>query len=441
MPSIAGRCTLGAGSRETRDQEACLALPDNLPKGFPESLRGDSSGCYFGDLRRHVPPVSCDQLFRLFFRAILPSGEFRPSVVYSFYLPFSLHHMSFGSENAGDAVVLKFDMHVYPSVMTFDEVKNLVAGYAIHLDLHPCVPPSGLTRLPVDKIVATSMSQFLKFHMAGGVCIGNGTALAAGEVIPQHTTPPLPSGSSIPEKSDHQKVVEVKNERVLAANRKARAAKDRAVGKRAATERASYLTKRKKTATLSFALSDSETNKSNRSGSGTHHSASPFNTIIPNEGELATGIKAACSEEEAQAFLATVDGYDPTCKETFMSEFDSLFDKSYPYVEKLAESFRLPLGDLQNMWPEVTRPTSEWQRCGCFECCGYAVVYRGLSFVFVWASLGHWLLDSSGTSFVPGNGRHLAIGSWTHPERLAFRVTGVTWPLSLGLIRNVLRSG
>ncbi|GKC57550.1 hypothetical protein Tco_1085148, partial [Tanacetum coccineum] len=57
------------------------------------------------------------------------------------------------------------------------------------------------------------------------------------------------------------------------------------------------------------------------------------------------------------------------------------------------------------------------------------------------ASLGHWLLDSSRTSYVPGNGRHLAIGSWTHPECLVFWVMGVTWPLALGLIRNVLRSG
>nr|GEU60223.1 integrase, catalytic region, zinc finger, CCHC-type, peptidase aspartic, catalytic [Tanacetum cinerariifolium] len=137
-------------SRETRDQEACLALPE----GLSESLRGDSSDASFGDLRRRVPPVSCDQLFRLFFQAILPSGVFRPSVFYSFYLPFSLHHMSSGSQNAGDAVVPKFDMHVYPSVMTSDEVKNLVAKYAIPLDLHPYVPPSDLTmnRLPVEKI-------------------------------------------------------------------------------------------------------------------------------------------------------------------------------------------------------------------------------------------------------------------------------------------------
>ncbi|GKA73665.1 hypothetical protein Tco_0779967 [Tanacetum coccineum] len=221
--------------------------------------------------------------------------------------------MSSGSQTVGDVVVSKFDMHVYTSVLTSDEVRNLAAEYAIPLDLHPCVPPSGLTmnRLPVDKIglnrltmfeiycrsfeinpsvnlfrafyklnkqghwfsferrsgkggqdkifnefctslkhwkdrfflidrraipdampwrhqnssvadppptgiwaedtpihvghysvfkdgegtVATSMSQFLKFSMAGGVRVGKGIALVANEVIPQHTTQPLPSSS------------------------------------------------------------------------------------------------------------------------------------------------------------------------------------------------------------------------------------------------------
>ncbi|GKG55040.1 hypothetical protein Tco_0563027, partial [Tanacetum coccineum] len=84
---------------------------------------------------------------------------------------------------------------------------------------------------------------------------------------------PLSFGSQIPEKSDYQKVVEHENERVLAAKWKAQAAKDRAVGKRAATEGASQHPKKKKIAPLSFALSDSEADGSNRSGSGTHHSA------------------------------------------------------------------------------------------------------------------------------------------------------------------------
>ncbi|GKB50136.1 hypothetical protein Tco_0900889 [Tanacetum coccineum] len=55
-------------------------------------------------------------------------------------------------------------------------------------------------------------------------------------------------------------------------------------------------------------------------------------------------------------------------------------------------------------------------------------------------SLGHWYLDSSGASCVPGNTRHLAIGTWTHPERLAFWEMFVTWSLALGLIRSVLHS-
>nr|GEV78747.1 hypothetical protein [Tanacetum cinerariifolium] len=92
----------------------------------------------------------------------------------------------------------------------------------------------------------------------------------------------------ISEKSDHQKVVEYENDRVLAVKRKAQAAKGKAVEKRATTEGASHRLKKKKTAPLSLALSDSEADGSNRSGFGTHHSASPLNTIIPNEFELAT---------------------------------------------------------------------------------------------------------------------------------------------------------
>ncbi|GJR65372.1 hypothetical protein Tco_0011437 [Tanacetum coccineum] len=62
--------------------------------------------------------------------------------------------MSFGSQTVGDAVVQKFDMHVYTSVLTSDEVKSLVVEYAIPSDLHPCVPPFGLTMnmLPINKI-------------------------------------------------------------------------------------------------------------------------------------------------------------------------------------------------------------------------------------------------------------------------------------------------
>ncbi|GKD22065.1 hypothetical protein Tco_1223768 [Tanacetum coccineum] len=115
--------------------------------------------------------------------------------------------MSFGSHSVGDPVVPKFDMHTYTSVLTVNKVNSLAEEYAIPLDLRPRVPPSTLTmnKLPADKIVATNMSQFLKFPMAGGVRIGKGPALKENEIIVQHTTPPLPSRTSILEKSDHQK--------------------------------------------------------------------------------------------------------------------------------------------------------------------------------------------------------------------------------------------
>ncbi|GKE72457.1 hypothetical protein Tco_1534498, partial [Tanacetum coccineum] len=67
--------------------------------------------------------------------------------------------------------------------------------------------------------------------MAGGVRIDKGPALKENEIIVQHTTPALPSNDPIMEKSDHQKVVEHEDERVLAAKRKAQAAKSKAANK------------------------------------------------------------------------------------------------------------------------------------------------------------------------------------------------------------------
>ncbi|GJW58966.1 hypothetical protein Tco_0105697 [Tanacetum coccineum] len=97
------------------------------------------------------------------------------------------------------------------------------------------------------------------------------------------------------------------------------------------------------------------------------------------------------------------------------------------------------------MWPKGTGPTLSGNAAGALTTAD-ASNTADASDVDVlrsgqWVSLGHWLLDSSGTSCVPGNGRYLASGSWTHPKCLAFRVMGLTWPVALRLIRNVLRSG
>nr|GEY43868.1 transposase (putative), gypsy type [Tanacetum cinerariifolium] len=305
-----------------------------------------------------------------------------------------------GSQTVGDDVVLNLDMHIYTFVLTSDKVKNLAAEYAIPLYLRPCVPPSSLTMnmLPIDKI---------------------GTALMANEVIPQHTTQPLPSGSQIPEKSNHQKVVEYENEKVFAVKRKARAAKDRATlphsqhlnpsnedtHVHSGGDKLRHNVREEPTYTHA---SGSTSHGVSSSSGGLHRQAflrhNPggdgicsfppllnYSQVhlgcIKKEADLAEnliavekerddlldqnrereeqmkqleadlasktsslteaesaasilkeGVKAACSEEYAKAFLAT--DYDPECKTTFMYTFDSIFTKIYPMQDVSDESKR-----------------------------------------------------------------------------------------------------
>ncbi|GKC82086.1 hypothetical protein Tco_1137803, partial [Tanacetum coccineum] len=63
----------------------------------------------------------------------------------------------------------------------------------------------------------------------------------------------------------------------------------------------------------------------------------PFNQVIA--AGWSEGVKVDRTNEEIQAILATADNYDPECHSTFVSAFDALFTKSYPYVESLVESF------------------------------------------------------------------------------------------------------
>ncbi|GKF38573.1 hypothetical protein Tco_0118634, partial [Tanacetum coccineum] len=88
-------------------------------------------------------------------------GAFRHPNIYSFDPPFPLHHMSFGSQSVGDAVVPKFNMHINTSVLTFDEVKSLIEEYAAPLDLHPCVPPFGRQAFPRHNPGGDGIGSFL----------------------------------------------------------------------------------------------------------------------------------------------------------------------------------------------------------------------------------------------------------------------------------------
>ncbi|GKF58954.1 hypothetical protein Tco_0175740, partial [Tanacetum coccineum] len=77
---------------------------------------------------------------------------YRPAIYSGMYYP----GMS-GSEpgemapESSKAVVLpKFDMHIYTSELTSDELKTTINDYCIPMDLHPRLPPPVITmdRLP-----------------------------------------------------------------------------------------------------------------------------------------------------------------------------------------------------------------------------------------------------------------------------------------------------
>ncbi|GJX38891.1 hypothetical protein Tco_0252194 [Tanacetum coccineum] len=145
------------------------------------------------------------------------------------------------------------------------------------IELQPVLPAM------LYEIGLTRLWKHVGHHRVLKMVKGMGNSLTNNEDIVQHTTPLLSVGALIPEKSGHQKVVEHEDAKVLAAKRKAQVAKDKTTGKRSAAERTSHRTKKKKTAPMSFSLSESKADNSNRSGFGTHHSAWPLNTIIPGD--------------------------------------------------------------------------------------------------------------------------------------------------------------
>nr|GEU29104.1 putative transposase (putative), gypsy type [Tanacetum cinerariifolium] len=252
-------------SREFRSTSSLCVVPVYLPEALPKNLSKMSSGDPFGIghiMTLQLPfysPINTSPAFLQFhillkfsLEALPPnSSSFRKRGQDKIFNEFctSLKHWK-------DQFFL-IDRRAIPDAMSWRHQNSSVAdppptgvrAEDIHrlceniIDLCPVhsamLYAIGLTTIwkhvghhPVFKdgegTVATNMSQFLKFLMVGG----------------------------IPEKSDHQKVVEYENERVLAAKKKAQAARDKA------TEKG---------------------DDSTRSGSETHHSASPLNTIISDD--------------------------------------------------------------------------------------------------------------------------------------------------------------
>ncbi|GJW96350.1 hypothetical protein Tco_0178158 [Tanacetum coccineum] len=413
-----------------------------------------------------------------------------------------------------------------PTGVQVEDIHRLCANI---IDLHP------VHLAMLYEIAATSMSQFLKFPMFGGVRVGKWTALTENEVIVQHTTQPLPSESQIPPFFDYQKVIEHEDERVIPTNKKAQTARDKAIGKNAATEgtfRRSKKRKRRLCPLLCHVMSSSSGGlgrqafpQRNPGGDGIGSSLRadvglpiPFvpawnltTHSILNDAEswqdmminLATHVvrdqQNQLSDYQALQRLCRnklSDNYkvlqllhlDCVAKEADLTERlaavkkekDDLLDRIREREEQIKQlevdlasktsSLTEAEGTTNTLKGDLERLTMDsihieivrHNYVRLFPLGGRRALRLGVprrmlrqswplpptmiqnAKLPLWrfcSSLGYWLLDSSEAACIPGNVRHLAIGAWTHPARLALREMFTTWPLALGLIRHVLRSG
>ncbi|GJV15687.1 hypothetical protein Tco_1361010 [Tanacetum coccineum] len=69
------------------------------------------------------------------------------------------------------------------------------------------------------------------------------------------------------------------------------------------------------------------------------------------------GISVGQKDEDVQTILKATLGVNPMYSSTFMEEYNKLFDKRYPYVDKVARSYLLDPTDLHNVMPNETGST------------------------------------------------------------------------------------
>ena len=66
------------------------------------------------------------------------------------------------------------------------------------------------------------------------------------------------------------------------------------------------------------------------------------------------GVKVARDAEDVERILGQVKNLNRDAPSLWKAEFTKIFDAEYPYIKKIAESYRLALGDLMNLLPEGT---------------------------------------------------------------------------------------
>ncbi|GJT29573.1 hypothetical protein Tco_0909848 [Tanacetum coccineum] len=69
------------------------------------------------------------------------------------------------------------------------------------------------------------------------------------------------------------------------------------------------------------------------------------------------GISIGREDADIQAILKATPNVDPASYNTFMDAYVKLFDRRYPYVDKVARMYLLDTSGLQNIMPDETGPT------------------------------------------------------------------------------------
>lgn len=77
--------------------------------------------------------------------------------------------------------------------------------------------------------------------------------------------------------------------------------------------------------------------------------AEAFNAAI-DAGWL-KGVKCGRTDEQVEAIIASSQGFDLQVALNFEASYDEMFTRQFPYVEKVASSYRLPLADIMNIVP------------------------------------------------------------------------------------------
>ncbi|GKF81791.1 hypothetical protein Tco_0240393, partial [Tanacetum coccineum] len=69
------------------------------------------------------------------------------------------------------------------------------------------------------------------------------------------------------------------------------------------------------------------------------------------------GISIGLKDADIQAILKATPNVDPASSDSFIDAYEKLFDRRYPYVDKVARMYLLDPSGLQNIMSDETGPT------------------------------------------------------------------------------------